>query len=141
MRGVHRNDRRVQLRKHLVDDVKPVRLPIGERPQENGVVEAIDGRDGPDAHGQGEDRHQGEPGAFAQRSGRIANVSDKQLERRHRASLVARLSRLYDSPEPQHRDASRLVRRDAASDAVVDVMLEVTPKLIGKFLLARCHAK
>ncbi len=133
VRQVRARDLRVRLRH--VDE--PIRVGVGQRPQQRRLDEAEDGEAAAHAEGQDEDRGDGQARALDQLSQRQPDVLHRVLDDRHRALIAIGLFHGFQSSQRQVRLPAGLVRREPAADVVVDVEGEVALDLVGEGALAR----
>src|SRR5690606_38806612 len=116
-------------RGHRPGDDETVLIRIRQRPQQHAVDDAEHRRRRTDAQAKRDDGD-GDETRFATESARTEAQVAREVLERQRAELVARpLARLLDATKADESLPSRVVRRHAAAQVLLDLLLEMEPHL------------
>ena len=129
--GVHVPERElVQFGDYELHGHQPVRLPVGERRQQDAVDERIDGGRGADAEAQRRHDHRREERVAAQRSQRQSDVPKQVRQRPDAARIPHRFLDGDDSAQPQMRLPPRLERAHAAGEVLLRLHFQMETELL-----------
>jgi hypothetical protein len=119
------------------DEDEPIRVGVGQRPQQHGAEQAEDRGIRADAETERENRDARERRVPAQHARADAQVLHEMVERGESRAVPVVLPDLREAAEPDERLAPRLVRRHSGAQVVVDVHVQVALKLRVELGLVR----